>query len=130
MKKRLVYGFLMTLLALSVLFVVWEGSFNPGRFHPDSPSKTLIFWAVSSLTFLLMVILGWILFREFVKLYVERQSRRQGSRIKTKLVVGALTLSFVPVFFLVLFMYEAMNHALRTWFSEPQQNELRMFEQV
>jgi nitrogen fixation/metabolism regulation signal transduction histidine kinase len=130
MKKRFVYGFLLTLLALCVLFVVWEGSFNPGRFHPDNPSQTLIFWAVSSLTFLLMVILGWILFREFVKLYVERQSRRQGSRIKTKLVVGALTLSFVPVFFLVLFMYEAMNHALRTWFSEPQQNELSMFQQV
>ena len=77
-----------------------------------------------------MVILGWILCREFVKLYVERQSRRQGSRIKTKLVVGALTLSFVPVFFLVLFMYYAMNRDLRTWFREPQQNELSMFEQV
>jgi two-component system nitrogen regulation sensor histidine kinase NtrY len=130
MKKRLVYGFLLTLLALSVLFVVWEGSFNPGRFHPDNPSQTLIFWAVSSLTFLLMVILGWILFRESVKLYVERQSRRQGSRIKTKLVVGALMLSFVPVFFLVLFMYEAMNRNLGTWFREPAISELAMFEHV
>src|ERR1035437_8133717 len=77
MKKRLVYGFLLTLLALCVLFVVWEGSFNPGRFHPDNPGQTLIFWAVSSLTFLLMVILGWILFREFVKLYVETRSEQE-----------------------------------------------------
>ena len=130
MKKRLVYGFLLTLLSLCVLFVVWEGSFNPGRFHPDNPSQTLIFWAVSSLTFLLMVILGWILCREFVKLYVERQSRRQGSRIKTKLVVGALTLSFVPVFFLVLFMYYAMNRNLATWFREPASKELNMFKDV
>jgi PAS domain S-box-containing protein len=130
MKKRLVYGFLLVMLALCTLFVVWEGSFNTDQFRPDSPSQTIIFWAVSSLTFLLMVILGWILFREFVKLYVERQSRREGSRIKSKLVVGALTLSFVPVFFLVLFMYEAMNHAIGTWFTEPQWQELKVFDQV
>jgi PAS domain S-box-containing protein len=129
MKKRLIYGFLLVLLALSTLFVVWEGSFKID-FHPNNPSQTIIFWAVSSLTFLLMVILGWILFREFVKLYVERQSRREGSRIKSKLVVGALTLSFVPVFFLVLFMYEAMNRAIGTWFTEPQQQELKVFDQV
>jgi two-component system nitrogen regulation sensor histidine kinase NtrY len=130
MKKRLVYGFLLILLVLCVLFVVWEGSFKIDRFHPDNPTQTLIFWAVSSLTFLLMVILGWILVREFVKLYVERQSRREGSRIKTKLVVGALTLSFVPAFFLVLFMYEAMNRALSTWFREPAQMELQHVEKV
>jgi len=129
-KRRLIYGFLLVLLALCTLFVVWEGSFRIDRFHPDNPSETIIFWAVSSLTFLLMVILGWILFREFVKLYVERQSRREGSRIKSKLVVGALTLSFVPVFFLVLFMYEAMNRAITTWFTEPQRNELEVFDQV
>jgi len=130
MKKRLVYGFLLVLLALCVLFVVWEGSFNPGRFHPDNPSQTIIFWAVSSLTFLLMVILGWVLCREFVKLYVERQSRREGSRIKSKLVIGALTLSFVPVFFLVLFMYEAMNRNLGYWFHTPASKELEMADHV
>ena len=130
MKKRLVYGFLLVLLALCVLFVVWEGSFNTDKFKPDNPSQTVIFWAMSSLAFLLMVILGWKLFHEFVKLYVERQSRREGSRIKSKLVVGALTLSFVPVFFLVLFMYEAMNHAMGAWFTEPPREALRVFNQV
>ena len=130
MKKRLIYGFLLVLLALCVLFVVWEGSFNTDKFWPQNPTQTLIYWAVSSLTFLLMVILGWVLCKEFVKLYVERQSRREGSRIKGKLVVGALTLSFVPVFFLVLFMYEAMNHALGAWFSEPARQELLIFSQV
>ena len=130
MKKRLIYGFLLVLLALCVLFVAWEGSFNTDKFWPQNPTQTLIYWAVSSLTFLLMVILGWKLCHEFVKLYVERQSRREGSRIKSKLVIGALTLSFVPVFFLVLFMYEAMNHALGAWFSEPVHQELHIFDKV
>ncbi len=130
MRKRLIYGSLSILLAVSVILVVWEGSFNPGNFRPANPNQTLIFWAVSSLIFLLMVTLGWILTREFVKLYVERQSRREGSRIKTKLVVGALALSFVPVFFLVLFSYEVMNRNIATWFQEPRGNELKAFETI
>jgi len=77
-----------------------------------------------------MVTLGWILIREFVKLYVERQSRREGSRIKTKLVVGALALSFVPVFFLVLFSYEVMNRNIATWFRQPAANELTAAESI
>jgi PAS domain S-box-containing protein len=130
MKKRLVYSSLSLLLAVSVILVVWEGSFNPGNFRPANPNQTLIFWAVSSLIFLLMVTLGWILTREFVKLYVERQSRREGSRIKSKLVVGALALSFVPVFFLVLFSYEVMNRNIATWFRQPAGNELTAFESI
>ncbi|MGB7759274.1 MAG: ATP-binding protein [Bryobacteraceae bacterium] len=130
MRKRLIYGSLSILLAISVILVVWEGSFNPGNFRPANPNQTLIFWAVSSLIFLLMVTLGWILIREFVKLYVERQSRREGSRIKTKLVVGALALSFVPVFFLVLFSYYVMNRNIETWFQEPAGNELKAFQAI
>jgi PAS domain S-box-containing protein len=130
MRKRLIYVSLCVLLAVSVILVVWEGSFNPGNFRPANPDQALVFWAVSSLIVLLMVTLGWILIREFVKLYVERQSRREGSRIKTKLVVGALALSFVPVFFLVLFSYYVMNRNIETWFRAPAANELTAFESI
>ena len=106
MKKRLLYGSAIVLLVLSVLLVVWQGSFKLGQFGPTNPHQTLVFWAMSSLIFILIVTLGFILFREAVKLYVERQKNREGSRIKTKLVVGALTLTIVPVFFLFWFSYE------------------------
>jgi two-component system, NtrC family, nitrogen regulation sensor histidine kinase NtrY len=130
MKKRLANRIAVVVLVLSVIIVLWQGSFNPGPIKPANSNQTLIFWAVSSLIFILMVTLGWILCREFVKLYVERQSHREGSRIKTKLVVGALTLSFVPVFFLVLFSYDVLNRNLAAWFREPDRNELGFFEEV
>jgi len=38
-------------------------------------------WALSSLIFVLMVTLGFILSRMFVKLYIDRQANREGSRI-------------------------------------------------
>jgi PAS domain S-box-containing protein len=127
MRKPLLYGFAIVALVLSVALVVWQGSFSPWQFGPSDPYQTFIFWAISSLIFVLMVTLGFILFREGVKLYVERQSNREGSRIKTKLVVGALTLSFLPVFFLVLFSYEVMNHSLEAWFRKPADNEVHLF---
>ena len=77
-------------------------------------------WAVSTLIFLLTVTLGFMLFRNFVvKLYVERHSNREGSRIRTKVVVGALALSFMPVVFLVLFSVAVLNTNINKWFSRP-----------
>src|SRR5579863_1377565 len=105
MRKRLFYGFATVLLAICVVLAVWEGSFRAKGFGPTNPAQTFIFWAISILTFVVMVTLGWILFRTGVKLYMERQGNREGSRIRTKLVLGALTLSSVPVFCLVLWSY-------------------------
>ena len=130
MKRPVLYGFAIVLLVLSVTLVVWQGSFNLGQFGPANPYQTFIFWAISSLIFVLMVTLGFILFRTGVKLYVERQSKREGSRIRTKLVVGALALSFMPVFFLVLFSYQVLNRNLLAWFSRPAEAELGVFIEV
>ena len=58
-----------------------------------------------------------MLFREGVKLYIARQSSREGSRIKSKLVMGALALSLLPVVFLVAFGYAILNRTLDKWFS-------------
>ncbi len=127
MRKRLLYGSAIVLLAISVALVVWQGSFNVGEFAPADPYQTFIYWAISSLNFVLMVTLGFILFRTGLKLYVERRSNREGSRIKTKLVIGALALSFMPVFFLVLFSYQVLNYNLARWFTRPAEEQLKTY---
>ncbi|HWB86893.1 MAG TPA: ATP-binding protein [Bryobacteraceae bacterium] len=130
MKKRLVYGFAVVLLLVSVTLVVSLGSMNLGQYGPADSHQTFIFWALSSLIFLLMVTLGFILFRTGVKLYIERQSKREGSRIRTKLVVGALMLSFLPVFFHLVFSFLVLNHNLNAWFSRPAKNEIDVLVNV
>jgi two-component system nitrogen regulation sensor histidine kinase NtrY len=127
MKKRLLYGFASVLLVLSVLVVVWQGSFRLQQFGPANPQQTFIFWAISSLILILMLVLGWVLVREGVKLYVARQSHRLGSHIRTKLVLGAMALSFVPVFFLVFWSYEVLNLNLKVWFTNPVENQIGLF---
>ena len=124
MRKRLAYLFAPVLLVLSAL-VVWQGSFH--TFGPANPQQTLIFWFISSLIFILMVTLGWILFREGVKVFIARQSNQAGSRIRTKLVVGAVALSCLPVFFFALWSYEVLNYNLNAWFSNPAENQIQLY---
>ncbi|MBZ5593620.1 MAG: HAMP domain-containing protein [Acidobacteriia bacterium] len=123
MKNRLVYGTGLVLLIISATLVIWQGSFDFGGYAPSDPGQTFIFWAVSTLIFLLMVTLGFMLVRIGVKLYIERRSNREGSRIKTKLVIGALALSFMPVLFMVLFNYYVLNRNLEKWFMRPVEKE-------
>ena len=130
MRKRLFYGSASVLLVISVVLVVWQGSFRLWNFGPSNPGQTFIFWAVSTLIFILMVTVGWILAREFIKLYVARQAKRLGSRIRTKLVVGAMLLSCVPVFFLVLWSYEVLNFNLKAWFTNPVDDQVEVYKKA
>ncbi|MGA2591599.1 MAG: ATP-binding protein [Bryobacteraceae bacterium] len=130
MRQRILYGGGIVLLAISVALVVWQGSFNFGKYGPADPQQTFIFWAISSLIFVLMVTLGFMLVRTVVKLYIERQSNREGSRIQTKLVFGALALSITPALFLVLFSYEVLNRNLDKWFSQPSEASHQSFVQI
>ena len=130
MKKRLLYGSGLVLLLLSATLVIWQGSFDFGVYAPIDPAQTFIFWAISTLIFLLMVTLGFMLVRIGVKLYIERRSNREGSRIKTKLVIGALALSFMPVFFMVLFSYYVLNRNLEKWFARPVEKERVAFIKI
>src|SRR5690349_12551998 len=130
MKKRLLLGIGGVVLVLSVLLVAWQGSFSLGTFDPATLHQTFIFWATFVLIFVLMVTLGFILFRELVKLYIARQSNQSGSRIRTKLVLGALALSCLPVVCQVLFSYEVLSHSLNRWFTNPVEGQVSRFTDI
>jgi two-component system, NtrC family, nitrogen regulation sensor histidine kinase NtrY len=118
-RKRYIYGSLIVLLAILLTLLVWQMSFSFGEFGPVSALQTFVFWAVSTLTFLLAVTLGFMLFRTGIKLFIERQANKEGSRIQTKLVGGALALSLLPVICLVWFSYVVLNRNVEKWFSRP-----------
>jgi nitrogen fixation/metabolism regulation signal transduction histidine kinase len=118
MRKRLMFGSAVVLLGILVTLVVWQGSFNLSP-APSTIQQTYLFWAVSTLIFVLTVTLGFMLFRTVVKLYIERHNNRPGSHIKSKLIGGALALSVLPVFFLVLWSVSVLNRNLDKWFSRP-----------
>jgi len=119
MRKQYLYGSGIALLAILVTLLVWQVSFTFGDYGPVTAVQTSVFWAISTLIFVLTITLGFMLFRTGVKLYIQRQADREGSRIQTKLVAGALALSLLPVVFLVMFSYVILNRNVEKWFSRP-----------
>ena len=78
MRKRFLYGSGIVLLLILATLVVWQGSFSFRPFAPSGIEQTYLFWAVSTLIFILTVMLGFILIRTGVRLYIERQANRPG----------------------------------------------------
>jgi two-component system, NtrC family, nitrogen regulation sensor histidine kinase NtrY len=123
MLKRVLIALAAILLLASTTIVLWQGSFNSGSFPtPEDPAQTFVFFSLSILIFLLMLGLGYWLVRLVIKLVIARQVDRAGSRIRTRLVMGALALSVMPVFFMVLFSYYVLNNTLKRWFSAPAEH--------
>ena len=104
-------------ILLTILFS--QQAFNLWFLRPDSSSQALVFAALSALVFLLFLVLCLMLARILLKLLAERRGGVMGSKFRTKLVSGALVLSFGPVVFLFIFAYGLMNRSIDKWFSTP-----------
>ncbi len=118
MLKRISIGIAIVLFVISTGFVLWQGSFNKGSYpRPDDSSQALVFFGLSILIFLLMVGLGFYFARLIIKLWIARQTGGAGSRIRTRLVMGALALTVMPVFFMVVFNDYVLNITLAGWFT-------------
>jgi len=121
----------LSLVASGVLFLVlivlsfWQTSLDFGSFRPSGATATSVLWGMSTLIVLGVFTLGFILFRSLLKLYLEQRQNKLGSKIKTKLVVGALALSFVPVVAMVLFSFTTLNRTLDKWFGYPTRQVVR-----
>jgi PAS domain S-box-containing protein len=113
-------------ISIFVLFalVFSQAAFNLTFLRPTTSEQTLIYTALSALIFLLLVALSFVLVRNLLKLYAERRVGKAGSKFRTRMVVGALILSMLPVICLYSFAYGLMNRSIEKWFSRPVE-ELR-----
>ncbi|HXM64023.1 MAG TPA: ATP-binding protein [Terriglobales bacterium] len=86
---------------------------------PGTNQQLLFFASLSALIFLLFVALTFVLARNLLKLFAERRLGVLGSKFRTRLVVGSLLLSFLPVIGMFFFAYVLMNRSIDKWFSTP-----------
>ncbi len=122
LRNRVRFGAGLSLLSILLALVIWQGSFTVGDYGPTTPEQTYVYWGLSTLIFLLTVLVGFMLFRDAVKLYFARRAGVEGSRIRTKILVGALSLTLMPTVFLVLWSVEVLNRNLDKWFSRPAES--------
>src|SRR5438128_4098082 len=96
-----------------------EQSFDLPFINPSTNQQTVFLVALSLIVFLLFVVLTFVLWRNLLKLFAERRLGVLGSKFRTRLVVGSLLLSFLPVIVMFWFAYGLMNRSIDKWFSTP-----------
>ncbi len=109
------------LLALLLAAVFTLGSLGI-PFEVSAWNQVLILYALSTFIVIALLIFGLVLARTLVRLWAERQARQLGSRFKTKMVLGAMGVSLLPLVFMFFISYALMNRTLNRWF--PRRLEL------
>ena len=116
-KKIIILLTIGSLLLFGVLLS--ESSFDLPFINPATNQQTVFLVALSLIVFLLFVVLTFVLWRNLLKLFAERRLGVLGSKFRTRLVVGSLLLSFLPVIVMFWFAYGLMNRSIDKWFSTP-----------
>jgi len=111
------------LLAIAVFLLlailVSQTAFDLTQIRPGNNQQIVVFYALSLLISLLFIALTFVLARNLLKLFAERRLGVLGSKFRTRMVAGALLLSFVPVMVMYWFAYGLMNRSIDKWFSTP-----------
>lgn len=101
------------LLSIIVLQQLWLWTIIP----PDTASDTLLLYALSTLNFVAFVVFSFIFVRNLIKLRRERRERQLGSKIKTRLLIYFVAISFLPIIAMAVFSYLFLNRSVEKWFS-------------
>ena len=101
---------------LLVLLLSGLNAFRLGFLHPGSTVQILLFSGLSVLIFLLFVTVLILLSRNILKLLADERSRVLGSRLRTRMILGALLISFAPALFMFAFSYGLLNRSIDRWF--------------
>ena len=99
-------------------------AFNWKFLNPSTTGQIVVFTGLFIVAFLLFVTVLVLLARNVLKLYADQRSRVLGSRLRTRMLFGAVLVSLVPIAFMFAFSYGLLNRAVDRWFSQPP-SELR-----
>src|SRR6266481_7963757 len=108
-------GILLTLL-LAAVFTF--GSLDV-PFKPKNWRDVMALYAVSSFITAAFLVFGLILARTTLRLWAESSREQLGARFKTKMVVGAMAISLLPIIFMFIVSYSLINRSLLLWFPKP-----------
>src|SRR5215204_4460999 len=115
-RRMLLWGLGATVLLLLAIIVsqqLWLWTVV----RPDTPADAVMLYALSTLNFVAFVVFLFIFVRNLLKLRRERKERQLGSKVKTRLLVYFISISFLPITAMAVFSYLFLNRSLEKWFN-------------
>ncbi len=122
-RKRdyIIIAAVLVLAAVISLFTV-----RSMRLAGDIPvSHMILMFILINIDLLLIILLIFLVFRNLVKLLVERRRKVEGTRLRTKLVAAFITLTLLPASVLFFFSLNFITSSMEFWFKIPIDQALK-----
>jgi len=116
-RRRVLLWVLGTTVLLLLAIIVSQQLWLWTVVRPETPADALILYALSTLNFVAFVVFLFIFVRNLLKLRRERKERELGSKVKTRLLVYFISISFLPITAMAVFSYLFLNRSLEKWFN-------------
>jgi len=129
-RRRALLWVLGTTVLLLLAIIVSQQLWLWTVIRPDTASDTLVLYALSTLNFVAFVVFLFIFVRNLLKLRREREERQLGSKVKTRLLVYFISISFLPITAMAVFSYLFLNRSLEKWFNPLPEEILQQAQQV
>ncbi|HEX2465629.1 MAG TPA: ATP-binding protein [Thermoanaerobaculia bacterium] len=115
--NRLIFAVLAGALLFFTLvyYLILRGQETPSGFLTNS----LLLFVLRYINVVLILAVLFVLLRDLLKLWVERQHRALGSKFKTKLVATYIALSLLPVLLLFAYASELIQGSVERIFRTP-----------
>jgi len=121
-RKRERIIILVTLVLVSIITYLETQVIH---FTGDEPlTASLLIFALINLNALLLLLLIFLVFRNLVKLMMERRRGALGSRLRTKLVLAFVLLSLAPTILLFFAAFQFVGTSMEYWFSARVERSL------
>ncbi|MGZ3726976.1 MAG: sensor histidine kinase [Pseudobdellovibrio sp.] len=126
-KREILFIFALSML-LAFLIGVEVYIFRSGQNLPST--YVLFFIGLVNINLILVLLLLFLIFRNVVKVFLERRSKVFGSSLKSKLLVSFVSFSVIPTLLVFTISVFYLNSSFEKWFSQRMLSVLRNASEV
>ena len=124
-RRRKREWYIVVAVAVAIFVVTYIES-HISRISTNLPAATnVIVFGLININIILLILLVFLILRNFVKLIFERRSKIIGSRLRTRLIVAFVSLSIVPTFLLFFVVIGFINKSIEGWFGIRVEDSLQ-----
>jgi two-component system nitrogen regulation sensor histidine kinase NtrY len=123
-KRRYIRYVIIFCCSLIPLLILLQRILLQGTFTLPISSTILIFGLIN-INGLLLLLMLYLVLRNLVELVFERKQNILGSRLRTRMVVSFVSLSFVPTALLFLIALSFVNTSMDYWFNTNVEDSLQ-----
>lgn len=119
-RETIAIGVTAVLFALLAVMGLW----TPELSQSQSQASNVLFFLITNLNLVLLVLLMFLVVRNLVKLVLERRRGIVGSRLRSRLVLAFVGLSLIPTVMLFLVAEGFISRTIDNWFSGSVEQSL------